>query len=426
MRNYLRKIFIASFCGVFSVGGFSSIFSQQSKPTGESSGESGNQPKLGCSASAKNTGEKMTYSVGAGKLSAEDSRRMTKDYGVLTIPKGETKLAREIRKAALKRTAEQISTLENGIKIWIKEHPNATAEETEEALSLHRAIINRIKNKTDVALRAALPRWDWRENGVSVGPVLNQGLKCNTCWAFTAIDAVTASFHKSVSDEYNYNYHSLADGGSLSISISAPRLFIEESRPSVQELLNCMPIPAEKICQTGWHGKAFKFFVNQMGVPIEKLPMRITRDENGVVTKTPSPQPPIYAAGKKFECFPVMGFIKAYSWDYVNSPPDKLPTVKQLKTALVEHGPLAAPIVYDDCLGKYQGGIFNEKDMGTVNHVVLLIGWDDAKKAWLVKNSWGEKWGEKGFAWIRYGSNNIGVFAAWIDAGPAGSSLFSM
>jgi cathepsin L len=54
--------------------------------------------------------------------------------------------------------------------------------------------------------------------------------------------------------------------------------------------------------------------------------------------------------------------------------------------------------------------------MKDINHVVLLIGWDDEKQAWLVKNSWGESWGEKGFAWIRYGSNNIGVFAAWIEA----------
>ena len=123
-----------------------------------------------------------------------------------------------------------------------------------------------------------------------------------------------------------------------------------------------------------------------------------------------------YKAGQKFACQPTGGFLKAASWDYVNSPPDKLPTVKQLKTALIEHGPLVAPIFYDECLANYRGGVFNEQDLGTINHVVLLVGWDDEKQAWLVKNSWGEEWGEKGFAWIKYGSNNIGVFAAWIDA----------
>jgi hypothetical protein len=124
----------------------------------------------------------------------------------------------------------------------------------------------------------------------------------------------------------------------------------------------------------------------------------------------------VYQPNRKFACQPSAGFRKAASWDYVNAPPDELPSVEQLKTALVEHGPLVAPIVYDECLAKYKSGVFNEQNLGMINHAVLLIGWDDAKEAWLVKNSWGEEWGENGFAWIKYGSNNIGVFAAWIDA----------
>ena len=86
-----------------------------------------------------------------------------------------------------------------------------------------------------------------------------------------------------------------------------------------------------------------------------------------------------YIKGKKDRCKPE-SFSKAYSWDYVNSPPDKLPTVEQLKTALIEHGPLVAPIVFDDCLRDYRGGVFNEQNLGTVNHAVLLVGWDDKKE----------------------------------------------
>jgi Papain family cysteine protease len=123
-----------------------------------------------------------------------------------------------------------------------------------------------------------------------------------------------------------------------------------------------------------------------------------------------------YTPGKKLSCEPDSGFRQALSWDYVNSPPDKLPTVEQLKTALVRRGPLVAPIIFDNCLVAYKSGVFNENAKGDVNHVVLLVGWDDEKGAWLVKNSWGTEWGEKGFAWIKYGSNNIGVFSAWIDA----------
>ena len=49
----------------------------------------------------------------------------------------------------------------------------------------------------------------------------------------------------------------------------------------------------------------------------------------------------------------------------------------------------------------------------------MLIGWDDSKQAWLVKNSWGTGWGEGGYAWIHYGANDIGRTGTWWAAAPA-------
>ena len=96
-----------------------------------------------------------------------------------------------------------------------------------------------------------------------------------------------------------------------------------------------------------------------------------------------------------------------------------MPTVEQLKAALVEHGPLAVTLNADNCFTVYKGGVFNGHNKYSPNHVLVLIGWDDSKRAWLIKNSWGVEWGEQGFGWIEYGSNSIGKFAAWIQPSPS-------
>jgi hypothetical protein len=243
---------------------------------------------------------------------------------------------------------------------------------------------------------------------------MNQGAGCNTCWAFASTDAANASLQKNYWDEANgYSFYTDPKTGEVTALPGGLMGWYGDPGPFVQDLLNCMPIPKDEICLTGWHGDAFDFMVYKQGIPMVFADGYLDDDREGATGKK---YRRIYRFGQKYACSPNRGFVKGNAWDYVGSPPDKLPTVLELKTALIEHGPLVAPIYYDDCLANYRGGVFNEKDLGMINHVVLLVGWDDEKEAWLIKNSWGETWGEKGFGWIKYGSNNIGVFAAWIEA----------
>lgn len=59
-------------------------------------------------------------------------------------------------------------------------------------------------------------------------------------------------------------------------------------------------------------------------------------------------------------------------------------------------------------------------------HCVLIVGYDDAKAAWLVRNSWGTGWGTLGYGWFGYGQgahglehfSALGVVGAWTNADP--------
>jgi hypothetical protein len=114
---------------------------------------------------------------------------------------------------------------------------------------------------------------------------------------------------------------------------------------------------------------------------------------------------------------------RAIAWGYV-SKDDKPPTIAELKAGLLRYGPLTVDLLDTPKLKAYRGGVFFEKDPPNPNHVtnnhsVLLTGWDDTRGthgAWKIKNSWGASWGEQGFMWIAYGSNNVGLHATWVKA----------
>jgi hypothetical protein len=99
-----------------------------------------------------------------------------------------------------------------------------------------------------------------------------------------------------------------------------------------------------------------------------------------------------------------------------------VPTVVQIKNALLEQGPLVASVYVTKQFERYKGGIFNEhapvpKTGPQTDHSVVILGWDDRKGktgCWKVQNSWGPWWGLAGFMWIEYGSNNIGAQACWV------------
>jgi C1A family cysteine protease len=103
-----------------------------------------------------------------------------------------------------------------------------------------------------------------------------------------------------------------------------------------------------------------------------------------------------------------------------------IPPVQKIKEYLVTYGAVACCIFATKAFEHYNGGIFDEESNDSINHAVTIIGWDDGKQAWIVRNSWGNEWGtncdneEAGYAWVKYGSNNIGSGACVAIAKPTG------
>lgn len=69
-----------------------------------------------------------------------------------------------------------------------------------------------------------------------------------------------------------------------------------------------------------------------------------------------------------------------------------------------------------DYLLGYTDGILNNSSCATVlNHIVTIVGWGitdagtERESYWIIRNTWGEEWGESGYARIMIQKNHYGV-----------------
>ncbi|MBV6441784.1 MAG: hypothetical protein DYG98_15540 [Haliscomenobacteraceae bacterium CHB4] len=92
-----------------------------------------------------------------------------------------------------------------------------------------------------------------------------------------------------------------------------------------------------------------------------------------------------------------------------------IPPVRNIKEAICTHGAIAVSVKPDNSFLSIKQHEAPQKLTPGTGHAVVIMGWDDGKRAWLIRNSSGSAtWGNRGYAWIEYGT--IGLFAAWVEA----------
>jgi hypothetical protein len=101
--------------------------------------------------------------------------------------------------------------------------------------------------------------------------------------------------------------------------------------------------------------------------------------------------------------------VKITNWSWVDHD------VTTMKQALIDHGPLIICIHFWQDFFYYFGGVYkNHAGDYAGGHVVTIVGYDDSKSCWIVKNSWGTKWGEKGYFRMAYDAD---MLATWYGPG---------
>ena len=236
-----------------------------------------------------------------------------------------------------------------------------------EYMQTHGCLFKKTVNQTREGSRyltpsnVALPdSVNWTAKGY-VTPVKDQG-QCGSCWSFSATGSLEGQHFK-------------ATGKLLPLS--------------EQQLVDCSGAYGNKGCNGGWMDNAFKYIAHVGGVELES-------------------NYPYNAKQRKCNFDKSKAVATCTNFTDITSGSET-----DLQSAVATVGPVSVAIDASNPLFKhYKTGVYDEPGCGSqrpqLTHAVLAVGYgtDSGKDYWLVKNSWGERWGDNGYIKMSRNSNN--------------------
>ncbi|XP_008545388.1 procathepsin L [Microplitis demolitor] len=205
---------------------------------------------------------------------------------------------------------------------------------------------------------------DWRQKGFRTLPVNQQS--CGSCYAYSIAESIEGQIFKKI--------------GTM-ISLSA------------QQLIDCSTVTGNLGCAGGSLRNALKYLEKSGGLMEQRAYPYIAQEGQCKFQKN-------------------LSVVNITSWAILPARDERA-----LQAAVATIGPIAVSInASPQTFQLYHEGVYDDplcsSDM--VNHAMLIVGY--TPNEWILKNWWGEQWGENGYMRLVKNKNRCGIanYAAYV------------